>query len=115
MNAKRILALLVVSASAVSCGQKMTAEQKIRMLEEQRLEILADLHRQQAECQAQAIQFADSPMREKVVSGCLDGYRFMVDVSQKSLDNLDRRIAEISVEAKQPGLIPFNGKMDGEK
>lgn len=113
MNAKRMLALLAIAAAA--CGQTMTAEQKIRMLEGMRMEIMADLHRQQAECRAQAIEFADSPMRDRVVSSCFESYRFMVDVSQKSLDNLDRRIAEIGAEAKRPGLIPFSGKLDGER
>ena len=106
---------MAVTVAATSCGQKMSAEQKIRMLESQRREIVADLHRQKSECEAQAIEFGDSPIRDKVIGGCFDSLRFMVDVSQKSLDNIDRRIAEIGATERRPGMIPFNGKLDGER
>lgn len=106
-------ALIVVVLLLPGCNKRMSAEQKIRMLEGQRLEILADLHRQQAECQAQAIEFANMPMRDSVVSSCLEGFRVMVEASQITLGNIDRQIVELRPAG--PALIPFSGKLDREK
>lgn len=111
----------------------MSAAEKIAMLETQRQEIVADLYRQQAECQAQAIEFANTPVRAKVVTSCLDAYRVMAEASIKIISNFDRRIDQIRREQlenaplnqidgkpklmtdKEVGLSPIEGKLDGEK
>ena len=103
----------------------MTPEQKVQMLEDQKLEIIADLHRQQAECQAQAIEFANTPIRAEVVASCVDAYRVMANASRTTLENIDKRIVEIRREQamsnpfnrfdakpETPNLVPFNGKLD---
>lgn len=98
MNKRRLFALVGVSVICLACNQKMTAEQKITALENQRLEIVADLYRQQAGCQAQAIEFANMSNRESVVESCVDTHRLMVEASQRSIDNIDRRIAQLSAQ-----------------
>lgn len=114
MNMRLMSAALVVVALLLpGCSKRMTAEQKIEMLESQRLEIIADLHRHRAECEAQAIEFANVPMRDSVVSSCLDGLRAMVEASQATLGNLDRRITEL--QPAWPALVPFSGKLGGDK
>lgn len=114
---RNLIALVIPFVLLQSCSKAVTAEQTITILENQKLEILADLHRQQAECQAQSIEFANAKGGEKVVNGCLDSYRKMRDVAQTSIDLLDRRIAEIDPAnaPRKPTLIPFDGKLDGEK
>jgi hypothetical protein len=114
---RNLIALVIPLVLLESCSNPMTAEQKITMLENQKLEILADLHRQQAECQAQAIEFANVKGGEKVVSSCMESYRKMRDAAQTSIDLLERRIVEInpSQPPRKPALIPFEGKLDGEK
>lgn len=101
MNKRCLFALVGASVICLACNQNMTAEQKIAALENQRLEIIADLYRQQAGCQAQAIEFANMSNRESVVESCVDTHRLMVEASQRSIDNIDRRIAEINLERKQ--------------
>lgn len=127
MNLKWIAA--AVFLLPLGCGKAMTPKQKIAMLEGQRLEIIADLHRQQAECQAQAIEFANSPMRDSVVSSCVETYRVMHAASMRIMADFDKRIAEIEQQNKPKdldltydpnwkppsGLVPFNGKLDNEK
>jgi len=99
-------ATMLFAALLISCSQAVTAERKIEMLESQQLEILADLHRQKAECEAQAIEFAGVPGRAEVIDSCLRSYRAMVDASQTTLGNLDKAIAEIRrVQLKNN---PFN-------
>lgn len=110
---KRLIGTALSAAVALSCSQAMTAEQKIEMLESQRLEILSDLHRQKAECEAQAIEFSTSPERVKVVSACLDSHRKAVEIAQRSLADIDKRISEIRRE--KPSLAQFSGKLDAEK
>lgn len=70
----------------------MSADEKIAMLETQRQEIVADLYRQQAECQAQAIEFANQPNGHAVVSTCMEAFRVMTIASQSTLDDLATRI-----------------------
>lgn len=106
-------ALVVLAMLLLGCSKRMTAEQKIEMLENQRLEIIADLHRHRAECEAQAIEFANVPMRDSVVSSCMEGFRAMVEAAQITMGNLDRRITEL--QPAWPALVPFSGKLDGEK
>lgn len=125
MNMRLITATITLVASQVlfGCDKPMTPAQKIKMLESQKMSIFADLHRQQAECNAQAIESANDQHREKVVSACWEVYRLSSESSQLVLSSLDKRIAEVTgseLPAKtktedQPKLIPFNGKLDGEK
>ena len=72
-----------------------TAEERIAALEAERAALHADLLRQRAECQAQAVEFAADPMRGKVVGACLDAYRVTVEAAMRSADDTDRRIAAI--------------------
>lgn len=90
----------------LGCSKPMTPEEKIAMLDSQRREILANLHRQQAECQAQAIEFSGTPSGEKIIEGCRDTFRFMVDTSRTTLENFDARIAEIREQQMKDN--PFN-------
>ena len=95
----------------LGCGNPMTPEEKLKMLENQRREIAADLYRQKAECQAQAIEFSGAPEKERVFAGCLGAYRAMVEASQKTLGDLDRRAAEIRLQQQKEN--PFN-QFDGK-
>lgn len=70
----------------------MSAEQKITMLESERLQVYADLHRQKAECQAQAIEFGSE---HNIVESCLTTLQVMADSSSKIVASIDRRLEEI--------------------
>lgn len=102
-----------------------TPGERIASLEAERAAIHADLVRQQAECQAQAIEFASLPNGQQVVLSCLEAYRALAESSNLVVEALDKRIAEIQREQlknnpfnrfdERPKLIPFDGKLDGEK
>jgi uncharacterized small protein (DUF1192 family) len=68
------------------------AEERIAALEADRAALHADLLRQRAECQAQAIEFRGD---EKIVGACLDAYRVMSEAVMQSVDDIDRRIAAL--------------------
>ena len=112
MNLK-LLAIAMPLLLASGCSERMTDEQKIKMLEETRLGILADLQRQQAECAAQAIEFSSSPMRDRVVSSCTDGFRMILDASRVTLADIDRRIAEL--QPSRPPITQHDGKLYGDR
>lgn len=90
----------------------MTPEEKIRRLESQRLEVMADLHRDMAECQAQSIEFANSDQHAKVVNACFEAHRAMVDISQQNMAIIDKRIAQIAKASGKKN--PFD-QFDGPK
>lgn len=95
MNSALICAVLVLA-----CGEPMTDGAKLELLEGQRQEIIADLTRQQAECQAQAIEFANAPNRNVVVESCTESVRTMAELSRHSISDIDQRIAEIRGTAR---------------
>jgi len=97
---RNLIALVIPLVLQQSCSNPMTEEQKIKMLEGQKLEILADLHRHQAECQAQAIEFSNVKGGESIVRSCFDTYRIMVEAARVSLDNIDKRLAELEQKGR---------------
>lgn len=135
---RNLIALVIPLVLLASCSKAMTPDEKIRMLEAGKRQVYADLHRQQAECHAQAIESASTPMGDKVVSSCLEAYRISVEASLKILASFDKRIAEIEREQRKnspfnqfdtpkpgmyddilngkptSGLVPFGGKLDRE-
>lgn len=86
----------------MGCSQTVTPEEKIERLENQRSvltrEFLADLHRQKAECEAQAIEFSGDPLQARTVEGCLETLRFMAKTSRGAIERIDKQIAEIRNE-----------------
>lgn len=94
----------------LGCGNQMTPEEKLKMLENQRnvltREFMADQHRQRAECQAQAIEFSGDPLQGKVAESCMETVRFMVKTSRETIERIDKQIAEIRREQQKEN--PFN-------
>lgn len=113
------------AALLISCSEPMTEEQRFEMLESQRREIIANLHRQKAECEALAIEFSGTDGAERIVGGCQETLRLMVDMSQVTLANFDKNIAHTRNKQLKdnpfnqfdatPSLLPVNGKPNGEK
>jgi ribosome maturation protein Sdo1 len=104
------------AALLVSCSKPMTAEQRLQMLESQQREIIANLHRQKAECQAKAIEFSGTEGVEKIVGSCLETLRFMVETSRVTLENFDKHIAQAhNQQMKDNPFNQFDGKLDSEK
>ena len=97
MNIK--LTFLAACLVAASCGKPMSTAEKIAMLENQQREITADLYRQQAECNAHAIEFAADPNRQAVVTACAEALRTMMIAAQPVLANLNDRINALRVES----------------
>ena len=95
MNMRLIAAATICAALVISCGNPVTDEQRVNSLEAERSQIIADLHRQEAECQAQQIEFSNTPNGDKIAEKCFDAYRKMLDISRNSIERIDRRIAEI--------------------
>lgn len=104
----RLIAAIPLVALVLSCGPAMTAEQKREALLSERTQVYADLHRQKAECQAQAIEFSGD---RRIAENCMATFEAMVDASRKTIALIDKRIEEI----ESTKLIPFNGKLDGAK
>lgn len=102
MNERLIAAAMLCAALAMSCSQPVTDEQRANMLESERAQIIADLHRHRAECQAQAIEFANVAGGEKIVASCLDGHRAMVDASRTSIANIDAALLKLGRPAGNP-------------
>ncbi len=141
MRVKYILSTICLAVLIASCEKPLTAAQKIEILENTRLEEIADMHRQQAECQAMAIEFSRTPDGEKIVKSCWDVLRVTNEATQRVLASIDKRISELNREqmksnplnkfdakpgpyddilkgetvSASPRLVPFNGKLDGEK
>lgn len=61
------------------------------MMEANRAAILADLFRQQAECQAVAIEFSD----RRIIEACVETYRSSAESAAIVIAEIDRRIAEV--------------------
>lgn len=80
----------------------MSAAEKIAMLESQRQEITADLYRQQAECNAHAIELAGDPNRQAVVTTCLEAFRTMTIAAQPVIANLNDRIDALRKDPTRP-------------
>ena len=81
---------LVTACLLLGCG--LTTDQKIAQLNDQRAQVIADLHRQKAECQAQAIEFAGD---RNVVEACVQSVATMADVSASVIESIDKRIADL--------------------
>lgn len=84
---KPILVALALSA----CGGVSDAD-KIAGMEANRAAILADLFRQQAECQAQAIEFSGD---RHILEACIETYRLSAENAAIVITAIDRRIAEV--------------------
>lgn len=110
MRVKHILLIICVALLFSSCGKQLTASQKIEAIEAERRQVHADLVRHEAECRATAVEFPSIP---ELLSACLETHRFMVENAEKTITFIDKRIAELSPPPSN--LIPFNGKLDGEK
>lgn len=76
----------------------MSAAEKIAMLDNQKQEIMADLYRQQAECNAHAIEFAGQPNRQEVISTCMEAARTMAIASQTAIASINERIEALQRE-----------------
>jgi hypothetical protein len=109
MRVKNILLIICFTLLFASCEKQMTVPQKIEMIEAERRHVYADLVRHEAECRATSVEFPTTP---ELLSACLETHRFMVDAAQRTIESIDKRIG---VLAPKPDLIPFNGKLDGEK
>lgn len=90
-------AIAVASLLFLGCTPGMTAEEKKQNLEAERAQIFADLHRQRAECQAQAIEFNGE---RRIVESCIATYEAMADAADKTIAVIDKRIAEIERTGK---------------
>ena len=114
MNFKLFPSVMLV-LPLLGCGNPMTPEEKLKMLENQRAlltrEFMADLLRQKAECQAQAIEFSGDPLQKEVTSSCMDTVRFMAETSRGTIERIDKQIAEIRREQQKEN--PFN-QFDGK-
>lgn len=88
---KRFAILFCVLAA---CGKtpEETAIKKLDMLEASRREAIADLHRNQAECQALMIEAPDIPEMHRV---CWETHAAVRKMTAGLLSDIDKRIAEI--------------------
>lgn len=106
---------VMLAIPLLGCGNSITPEEKLKMLESQRnvltREFMADQHRQRAECQAQAIEFSGDPLQKEVTSSCMDTVRFMAETSRGTIERIDKQIAEIRREQQKEN--PFN-QFDGK-
>lgn len=88
-----VIALFAVMLSS-ACGPFGGRDDPIAKLNAARVETLADLVRHEAECKAIAIEFSSDPLRNQVVSSCLETHRAMLEMARHSLADIDRRLAE---------------------
>lgn len=89
----RIFVIAFVGVALLGCGnpEELRAE-KIAKLDAMRRETLANLVRQKGECQAVAVEFnGDAQM----VQSCLETHRMLVEMAQRTLTDIDKRLAEI--------------------
>lgn len=95
-------ATMLCAALLISCSQQLSAEQQANMLESERTQIIAELHRHRAECEALAIEFANISGSEKVIASCLDGHRAMVEASRVSIAKIDAALLKLGRPARNP-------------
>lgn len=105
--------LLLAALTLFGCGNSMTPDEKIRMLEGMRLEILADMHRHRSECEAQAIAMANQPGQARFIAACIEAYAAIVKQNEKAFADIDRRIAEIRPDAQAPRRGPYDDILNG--
>ena len=87
--------LIVLAVALVGCS--VSKEEKLAQLADQRAQVFADLHRQQAECQAQAIEFAGD---RNIVESCVAALQVMAEASANVVASIDKRSAEIGRTGK---------------
>jgi len=87
--------LIAVALLAACSGP--TTEQRIASLEAERAAIHADLLRQQAECQAQAIEFQGNP---RVALACADALRTTAETAALVIGTIDGRIDALRRDTK---------------
>jgi len=83
--------LILVALSLSACGVVSDAD-KIAMMEANRAAIIADLFRQQAECQAQAIEFSGD---RHVLEACIETYRLSAESAAIVITAIDERITAV--------------------
>jgi len=90
-SAMRPIVLLVLFLAA--CGPPPNPLPAMRI---QRDGIFSDRIRRNAECAATAVAFASIPEGSEFVRICLEGNKAMEEAEKPILEDLDRRIAELS-------------------
>lgn len=100
----RIPLLLIALLLAGCASEEQICLEKIEKLDVMRREAAANLHRQQAECQAVAIEFKGDRM---LVDNCMDTFRKMADITRDTVSMIDKRMGEEDIQrckAKFPGI-----------
>ena len=87
--------VLIAALLTSACGPFGGRDDPVAILKAARAETMADLVRHEAECRAMAIEFHGDPLRDQVVSSCLDTHRVMLDMARHTLSDIDRRLSEL--------------------
>lgn len=111
----KIKPLFLAALTLVGCGNSMTPDEKIRMLEGTRQEILADMHRHRSECEAQAIAMANQPGQARFIAACMETYAAIAKQNQAVFADIDRRISEIRPEAPVAGRGAYDDILNGPR
>jgi hypothetical protein len=100
-------AIVLFAAAMTACSATVTTEEKLAMLDTLRREELANIIRHEGECRAVAMEFKGDPL---MVGNCMESHRFLIETTQRTVSDIDKRIAEVRAEGCKASLKASGGR-----